>query len=286
MDGESGAGFLTRTAINCAMPRNQYIEENPASTLLGPSPPSIRVPVKVCDSRRRNRHDLESRLVRSNFYYLYSGSAKPESVESEVAQSHAPILIPATSIEQAEDVGVRAHTNHLIRFEPDRGGTSPSGLSPATLRSVYSLPSTGGGGTIAIVDAFHYATAENDLSVFSTAFGLPQCTTANGCFKQVYASGSKPRANCGWAQETALDIEWAHAMAPNAEIVLVEAATNSFANLFAAVDVATAQVTANGGHGQVSMSWSGSEFSAEASNDSHFQNNNVIYSRRAETPAE
>jgi kumamolisin len=197
--------------------------------------------------------------------------------QSDVAQSHAPILIPATSIEQAEDVGIRAHTNHLIRFEPDRGGTSPSGLSPATLRSVYSLPSTGGGGTIAIVDAFHYATAENDLSVFSTAFGLPQCTTANGCFKQVYASGSKPRANCGWAQEAALDIEWAHAMAPNAKIVLVEAATNSFANLFAAVDVATAQVTANGGHGQVSMSWSGSEFSTEASNDSHFQNNNVIY---------
>src|SRR5229473_1518683 len=197
--------------------------------------------------------------------------------QSEVAQSHAPILIPATSIEQAEDVGVQAHTNHSIRFEPDRGGTSPSGLSPATLRSVYSLPSTGGGGTIAIVDAYHYATAENDLSVFSSAFGLPQCTTANGCFKQVYASGSKPRANCGWAQEAALDIEWAHAMAPNAKIVLVEAASSSFANLFAAVDVATAQVTANGGHGQVSMSWSGSEFSTEASNDSHFQNNNVVY---------
>jgi hypothetical protein len=103
-------------------------------------------------------------------------------------------------------------------------------LSPATLRSVYSLPSTGGGGTIAIVDAYHYATAENDLNVFSTALGLPKCTVANGCFKQVYASGSKPRANCGWAQEAALDIEWAHAMAPNAKIVLVEAATNRFAN--------------------------------------------------------
>src|SRR5229473_7356000 len=206
-----------------------------------------------------------------------SQSEAGQSHASDVAQSHAAVLIPATSIEQAEDVGVRAHTNHLIRFEPDRGGTSPSGLSPATLRSVYSLPATGGGGTIAIVDAYHYATAENDLSVFSSAFGLPQCTTANGCFKQVYASGSKPRANCGWAQEAALDIEWAHAMAPNAKIVLVEAASSSFANLFAAVDVATAQVTANGGHGQVSMSWSGSEFSTEASNDSHFQNSNVVY---------
>ncbi len=66
-------------------------------------------------------------------------------------------------------------------------------------------------------------------------------------------------------------------MAPNAKIVLVEAATNSFANLFAAVDVATSQVLASGGRGEVSMSWGGSEFSSEATNDSHFQNNGVVY---------
>ena len=133
-------------------------------------------------------------------------SAAGQSHASEEAQSHAAILIPSTSIEQAEDVGIRAHTNHLIRFEPDRGGTSPTGMSPAMLRSVYSLPSTGGAGTIAIVDAYHYATAENDLSVFSTEFGLPQCTTANGCFKQVFASGTQPRTNCGWNQEAAVTV--------------------------------------------------------------------------------
>jgi kumamolisin len=85
------------------------------------------------------------------------------------------------------------------------------------------------------------------------------------------------RGNCGWNQEAALDIEWAHAMAPNAKIVLVEAASNSFANLFAAVDVATSQVLANGGRGEVSMSWGGSEFSTEASDDSHFQHDGVVY---------
>jgi len=205
-----------------------------------------------------------------------SQNPEGQSHASEVAQSHAAILIPDTSIEQPEDVGVRAHTNHQIRFEPDRGGTSPSGMSPATLRTVYSLPSSGGSGVIAIVDAYHYATADNDLGVFSSAFGLPQCTIANGCFKQVFASGKQPRSNCGWNQEAALDIEWAHAMAPNAHITLVEAASSSFADLFAAVDVATAQVTA-AGHGQVSMSWSGSEFSTESSDDSHFQHNNVVY---------
>jgi subtilase family serine protease len=160
--------------------------------------------------------------------------------QSENGQSHAAVLIPESTIEHPENVGLRAHTNHLIKFEgKPGGGGSPSGETPASLRSVYNLPSSGGGSVIAIVDAYDYPTAENDLNVFSSQFGLPTCTTANGCFLKVYASGTKPRGNCGWNQEAALDIEWAHAMAPNAKIVLVEAASNSFANLFAAVDVAT-----------------------------------------------
>lgn len=198
--------------------------------------------------------------------------------QSGNGRSRSAVLIPATSIEFPEDVGIRAHTNHLIVFDgKPGGGGSASGETPASLRLVYSLPSSGGGGVIAVVDAFDYPTAENDLNVFSSTFNLPACTTANGCFKKVYASGRKPRANCSWAQEAALDIEWAHAMAPGAKIVLVEAATNSFTDLFAAVDVATSEVTAGGGRGEVSMSWGGSEFSSEASNDFHFQNNGVVY---------
>src|SRR5207245_4584002 len=133
--------------------------------------------------------------------------------------------------------------------------------------------SSGGSGVIAIVDAFDYPTAENDLNVFSTQFGLPPCTTANGCFTKVYANGVKPRANCGWAQEAALDIEWAHAMAPNAKIVLVEAASNSFADLYQAVDIASGIVNAQ----EVSMSWGGSETSGEAGNDSHFTQGGIVY---------
>jgi kumamolisin len=198
--------------------------------------------------------------------------------QGENGQSHAAVIIPATSIELPEDVGMRAHTNHLIRYAGKPGGnTSPSGETPQSLRSVYNLPATGGSNVIAIVDAFDYPTAENDLNVFSTQFGLPPCTTANGCFKKVYASGTKPRTNCGWAQEAALDIEWAHALAPNAKIVLVEAATNSFANLFAGVDVATNEIIAAGGMGEVSMSWGGSEFSSEANNDFHFQHSGIVY---------
>jgi kumamolisin len=200
------------------------------------------------------------------------------SSQSENGQSHAAVLIPASTIELPDDVGKRAHTNHLISFEGRPGvGGSPSGETPVSLRAVYNLPSNGGSGVIAIVDAFDYPTAENDLNVFSSQFGLPACTTANGCFKKIFASGAQPRKNCGWAQEAALDIEWAHAMSPNAHIVLVEAATNSFVDLFAAVDVATAQVQNSGLPGEVSMSWGGSEFSSEASNDSHFQHSGVVY---------
>ena len=74
------------------------------------------------------------------------------------------------------------------------------------------------------------------MNVSSSQFGLPPCTSANGCFKVVYATnnGKPPKANCGWAQEAALDIEWAHAMAPLAKIVLVKAASSSYADLFAA----------------------------------------------------
>jgi kumamolisin len=202
--------------------------------------------------------------------------------------AHASILIPATTVEHPQDVGVRAHTNHLILVRPDFVGASPSGETPSSIRSVYALSSnvgSGGSQTIAIVDAFHYPTAANDLSVFSTQFGLPvmpDCSTTNNvgpCFSRVFASGTQPRNNCGWAQEAALDIEWAHAMAPQARIVLVEAASNSFTNLFNAVDVATNIVkgSAGTGKGEVSMSWGGSEFSSESSNDFHFTNSNVVY---------
>ena len=186
------------------------------------------------------------------------------------AQSRARVVIPDSSQEVPGDVGFRAHTNHLILVRPTFTGTAPSGETPQSIQPVYRLPATGGSGIVAIVDAFDYPTAENDLNVFSSQFGLPACTTANGCFTKVYASGAQPRTNCGWGQEAALDIEWAHAMAPSAKIVLVEAASSSFANLFAGVDVASKWIASHGSQGEVSMSWGGSEFSSEASDDFHF----------------
>lgn len=208
------------------------------------------------------------------------------------APQHAVVIIPDSSLERLDDIENRAHTNHLILFRPGFVGTAPSGETPGSLGCVYATVSSvtsgcpisgsninpsGGSGIIAVVDAFDYPTAENDLNVFSSQFGLPPCTTANGCFRVVYASGTKPSVNCGWAQEAALDIEWAHAMAPNARVVLVEAASNSFSDLFQAVDVASGIVNADLVGGEVSMSWGGSEFSFEAIFDSHFTASKVVY---------
>ena len=80
-----------------------------------------------------------------------------------------------------------------------------------------------------------------------------------------------PRADSGWALEISLDVEWVHAIAPGAKILLVEASSNSFTNLMAAEDYAKA-------HAQyVSNSWGGSEFSGEATYDSHFAASGVSF---------
>jgi subtilase family serine protease len=210
---------------------------------------------------------------------LVGGTASTLAGQGQ-GQDHAPIQIPDSSVEHPGEQGVAAHTNHLIRIGPEAVGTAPRGETPSSIASAYSLTgSLAGTGVIVIVDAFDYPTALNDFNVFARQFGLPQEASTdalnanNQVFQVVYATGHKPRGNCGWAQEAALDIEWAHAMAPNAKIVLVEAASNSFTNLFQAVDVASSIVNAK----EVSMSWGGSEFSSETANDRHFTTPGIVY---------
>jgi hypothetical protein len=145
-----------------------------------------------------------------------------------------------------------------------------SGLSPTNIDGVYGFPtslSAGSGKTIAIVDAYDDPTAAGDLASFSSQWGLPSCTTANGCFSKVNETGgtSLPSSDANWALEISLDIEWAHAVAPGANIVLVEASSNSLTDLMTADQYA-------GSHGAnyVSNSWGASEFSGETAYDSLF----------------
>ena len=148
--------------------------------------------------------------------------------------------------------------------------TTPHGYGPAQLTGAYALPATAPGTpTIGIVDAFDDPNIEADLAVYSSTYGLPSCTTANGCFRKVNQSGgtSYPTADAGWALEIALDVETAHAICPNCKILLVEATNNSFTNLGTAVNRAVTM-----GANVVSNSYGGSEFSTETSADSQYFN--------------
>jgi subtilase family serine protease len=133
-----------------------------------------------------------------------------------------------------------------------------SGLSPTNLRSAYKITTSGSSSTIvAIVDAYGYTNAESDLGVYRSQFGLPSCTTANGCFKKLNQNGvqgSYPAQDTGWAQESALDLDMASAMCPGCKIYLVEASSSSYPNLAAAENTAAAQ----GAHA-ISNSYGGSE---------------------------
>jgi subtilase family serine protease len=158
--------------------------------------------------------------------------------------------------------------------------TSPNGYSPPQIRHAYGFDllsctganTCGTGQTIAIVDAYDDPNAESDLKTFSSTYGLPACTTANYCFSKVYASGSKPRSDQGWSLEISLDVQWAHAIAPGAKILLVEAQNNQLSGLMSAVDVAVSK-----GAKVVSMSWGSNEFSSETSYDYHFNKAGVAF---------
>jgi subtilase family serine protease len=112
------------------------------------------------------------------------------------------------------------------------------------------------------VDAFDDPNAESDLAQYRANFGLPACTTANGCFRKVNQNGGTlaPVPDVGWAEEISLDLDMVSAVCPLCHILLVEGTTNSFANLGAAVNrAATLQANA------ISNSYGGGDAS-DASN--------------------
>jgi subtilase family serine protease len=157
----------------------------------------------------------------------------------------------------------------LVRLDrsgkPSAGG-SPSGYGPADIRSAYNLGSASGAGrTVAIVDAYNDPSANADLAVYRSTYGLPACTTSTGCLRIVNQTGGStlPRTNAGWATEISLDLDMVSATCPDCKILLVEANSNSFANLGTAVNYAATQ-----GVSAISNSYGGSD-SAQASAYNH-----------------
>ncbi len=212
-------------------------------------------------------------------------------------------LATASPASAAATVPAASHQAHVTRLcsQPTRPGmmacnalertdvvrkmtlspaATPSGYGPSDLLSAYNLPSDGGAGaTIAIVDAQDDPNAESDLATYRSQYGLPACTTDNGCFTKVDQNGgtSYPTADSGWAGEISLDLDMVSAIAPEAHIILVEADSATTDNLGTAVNEAVSL-----GAGYVSNSYGGSEDSSDTSADSaYFDHPGVVITASA-----
>jgi subtilase family serine protease len=172
-------------------------------------------------------------------FLIQSFAAQAQDVEKSGNAYHRAVCAAVS--------GPNAHCHaHIVT---DRAGNAISsatapigGYGPADLRDAYKITADGDTATvIAAVAAFGYDNAESDLGVYRAQFGLPACTTANGCFRKLNQKGQQnnyPDQNIGWAEESALDLDMASAMCPNCQIWLVEAKTSALKNLAAAVRTA------------------------------------------------
>jgi subtilase family serine protease len=174
---------------------------------------------------------------------------------------------------------VRCHSRVIVDSKGSPNvTTTPSGYGPSTFHKAYNLPTTAQSNTppiIAIVDAYDHPNIQSDLNNYSDTFSIPRLPACTGpvanssvpCFQKISQSGntSYPTANSGWALEISLDVEVAHAVCQNCSILLVEAYSNSYDNLMAAVDQASIQ-----GATVISNSYGSGEFSSEMGYDSHF----------------
>jgi len=213
---------------------------------------------------------------------------------SDHSRAHGPVAVRTPT--ELNGLGTRGITDDdLTRFQRNhglsggQGGASPSGTTvtsvvytPAQIRAAYQVPGTtsadlGAGQTIYIVDAYSHPKAVQDLNTFSRQFGLPTCSqatlstsaitlqTPSSSACQIYVlnlnsqgamTTRAPAYNAGWAQEIALDTQWAHAIAPLARIVLIQAPSASVADLGNAIKLAN-----KFGKGVVSMSFAAPEAS-------------------------
>ena len=192
-----------------------------------------------------------------------AGAAAPADTP-RAAPSQAPVC-PGP----AQPGSARCHAHVVTDGNGAPQVTSgPKGLGPAQIQSAYKLSGLATSATVAIVDAYNDPAAESDLAVFRSQFGLPACTTANGCFRKADQRGGTtyPRTDAGWSGEISLDLDAVSSACPTCHILLVEADSNSFANLAAAVDYAAGV----SGVAAISNSYGGSEYAGEVGDQSHY----------------
>ncbi|WP_390898926.1 hypothetical protein [Streptomyces cynarae] len=198
---------------------------------------------------------------------------------------------PLTATASAASATAAAHVKHLCAHATKPGhmaclaeartdivqhmtlspNATPSGYGPSDLQSAYNLPSptAGSGRTVAIVDAMDDPTAESDLATYRSQYGLPPCTTANGCFRKVDQTGGTayPSADAGWAGEISLDLDMVSAVCPQCHILLVEANSPSVSDLGTAENEAVTL-----GAKYVSNSFGGTEDPSQTTADVQYFN--------------
>jgi subtilase family serine protease len=218
---------------------------------------------------------------------LVGGTALATALSTPAAAT--PSGAAATSVKTVNSCSQQIAAGHYTCFAERRSDlgfktkkqvealAAPSGYGPSSLQSAYALPSAsaGSGQRVYIVDAYDDPNAASDLNAYRSQYGLPACTTANGCFQKLNQNGQTspmPQADTGWAGEISLDLDMVSAICPNCAITLIEANDPSD-NLFTAVRTAT-----NLGAKFVSMSWGGPETGGESSYDStYFKSSGVVY---------
>ena len=207
------------------------------------------------------------RVVRARRNYVL------EQVERRWLMSISPIAQAAIDAIPAD---LKAHLYYTPSEPTNYAGYSaplPNTITVAEMRTAYGITGTGAGQTIAIIDALDWPTAERDLATFDAYYGLPAPPsflklnqvggTANAARP---GDGGNPQLAMQYSGETALDVEWAHAMAPEANILLVEADSLTTRDLFTAIAFA-AQYP---GVSTVSMSFGQGEFAQQLQADALF----------------
>jgi kumamolisin len=192
------------------------------------------------------------------------------------------IIIPQSSVSRPG----RHHTNYFFVDSDKPTPQPPPGVeTPGSVACVYKLVAgpagcpvatstavpTGGVGAIAVVDAGDYPTAASDLAAFSSYYNIPPAD-----FTVTWPGTTKPPVYSGWLVEEGLDIEWAHAMAPQAKLYLVETTIMNTDPTWSGVELA-AKLVAEAGGGVVSMSWGDPEVSQELSWDKYFKYKGVVF---------
>ena len=184
-----------------------------------------------------------------------------------------PVCALSGIVRGAAQCNTLLNTTIAVNPNPYAAAAVIAGLHPLDLQSAYRFPAGGRGQTVAVVDAGDDPTAESDLAVYRSTFGLPPCTSASGCFKKVNQSGAAlayPGVLTGWPQETGIDIELVSAVCPACNILLVEANSADLSDLELGVDTAAAL-----GANAISNSYYAPEYAGELAEESHYDHPGV-----------